>query len=83
MELDKEHLYSEVLGHLKAGDKLALAGRNLERDSQNNQTEAYGISKALEAKNLTLRFAPRNTPMENFSFLKKTKKIDGDALLNF
>ncbi len=80
-ELDSDRLVSQVLGHLKPGDKLALAGRNLKSDSQynnnnnnNKTTQAYGIVSALEAMNLTLRFTPGTDEMEDFCFLRRTKK---------
>ena len=43
-ELSGDRLVSDVFRSLSPGDKLAVAGRNLERDSQNNTTEAYKIS---------------------------------------
>ena len=74
-ELGSSRLVSEVLGHLKDGDKLALVGRGLESDAQNNKTEAYEIVKALASKNLTLRFAPSgNNGVEDFCFLTHTRK---------
>ncbi len=73
-ELDANRISSEVLGHLKEGDKLALVGRNLKVDAQNNKTEAYGIVSALQAKNLTIRFSPGTDDMEDFCFLKNAKK---------
>jgi len=72
--LDVSRLLSEVLGHLKEGDKIAIAGRNLESDSQKNGTEAQGLISALKAKNLTVRFAPGPDAMADFCFLKQTRK---------
>jgi len=73
-ELDSHRISTEVLGHLKAGDKLALVGRNLESDAQDKSTEAYQIVSALEPKNLTLRYSSFSSPLEDFCFLKKTKR---------
>ncbi len=73
-ELDSDRISSELLGHLEEGNKLALAGRNLKSDSQNNRTEAYEIISAIKAKNLTLRFTPGSSEMEDFCFLTRTKK---------
>lgn len=73
-ELDSERLSSEVLGHLKGGDKIALAGRNLKSDAKKNSTEVYRIVSALEAKNLTVRYTPGTSGAEDFCFLTRTKK---------
>ena len=73
-QLDKERIATEVLGHLQDGDKIALAGRALEKDAANNSTEAYGIVKSIQAKNLTVRFSPGESGMEDFCFLKNAKK---------
>lgn len=73
-ELDKDRISSELLGHLKQGDKLALVGRNIKVDTENESTEARGIFQALNAKNLTLRFTPGDSGLEDFCFLQKTTK---------
>jgi hypothetical protein len=73
-ELPGHRLVDDVLGHLQQGDKLALTGRNLENDSRNNETEAYELIRALRAKNLTLRFSPGSSGMEDFCFLKSAQK---------
>jgi len=73
-ELDADRIASELLGQLKEGDKIALAGRNIKEDAQKNDTEAFGIVSAIKAKNLTLRFSPGTDPMEDFCFLTFTEK---------
>mmetsp|Transcript_37556 Transcript_37556/g.45342 ORF Transcript_37556/g.45342 Transcript_37556/m.45342 type:complete len:264 (+) Transcript_37556:511-1302(+) len=74
LNLDPSRISSEVLGHLKEGDKIAIAGRNLESDAQTNGTEAYGLASALKSKNLTVRFAPGPDAMADFCFLTHTRK---------
>eukprot|EP00537_Pseudo-nitzschia_pungens_P005477 CAMPEP_0172362862 /NCGR_PEP_ID=MMETSP1060-20121228/6376_1 /TAXON_ID=37318 /ORGANISM="Pseudo-nitzschia pungens, Strain cf. cingulata" /LENGTH=491 /DNA_ID=CAMNT_0013085467 /DNA_START=51 /DNA_END=1523 /DNA_ORIENTATION=+ len=84
MEMTGDKLVSQVLGHLNPGDKIAVAGRFLDRDSQNNQTEAYELIRGLERKNLTVRFTPGSGSMEDFCFLKKTRKeLIGPAKSSF
>jgi len=77
-ELDTDRLLSQVLGHLKPNDKLALVGRNLKLDAQDNTTQVYEIIQGLYAKNLTqqqqLRFTPGTDEMEDFCFLTHSKK---------
>jgi hypothetical protein len=73
-ELDEGFLTSEVLGHLKEGDKIALAGRNFEKDSKTNITQAYRLVSAIRAKNLTVRFTTGSNPMTDFCFLKSARK---------
>ena len=73
-ELDEGFLTSEVLGHLKEGDKIALAGRNFEKDSKTNITQAYRLVSAIRAKNLTVRFTTGSDPMTDFCFLKSARK---------
>lgn len=73
-ELDADRIASELLGQLKEGDKIALAGRNIEKDAQKNDTEAFGIVSAIKAKNLNLRFSPGTDAMEDFCFLTFAEK---------
>lgn len=74
-ELNATRIASELLGHLHIGNKLAITGRNLEHDSENNTTEAYQIVQALHTKNLTLRFSPdHNDAMADFCFLRYSQK---------
>ncbi len=73
-QLDKDRIASELLGHLKEGDKIALAGRNLQRDAADNSTEAYGIVESIKAKNMTVRFSPGTSGMNDFCFLKSARK---------
>lgn len=73
-QLNKDRIASELLGNLKEGDRIALAGRHLREDAANNATQAYGIVNALRAKNLTVRFSPGTSGMNDFCFLKRAKK---------
>ena len=72
--LNVSRISSEVLGHLKEGDKIAIAGRNLESNSKKKDTEAYGLVSVLTAKNLTVRFAPGPDAMADFCFLTHARK---------
>jgi len=74
-EIPSDRLVNEVLGHLKAGDRLALLGRNLEKESEKEGTQAQNIIEAIRSKNFTMRFAPStDDPMADLCFLTHSKK---------
>jgi hypothetical protein len=73
-ELDPKKIAYELFGNLNAGDKIAIAGRNVLKDSQRNDTDIYKVVKELEERNLTVRFAPGKSAVEDFCFLKRAKK---------
>ena len=73
-ELDPKRIAYELFGNLNAGDKIAIAGRNIPQDFKKNNTDVYRLVQELEGRNLTVRFAPGNSPMEDFCFLKRAKK---------
>lgn len=66
-ELSPAKVANELLGSLKAGDKVALAGR-LAPDLMINYT------LALEARDLIVRFIDGQSPTQDFCFLMSAKK---------
>jgi len=74
VELSGDQMVHTVLGSLQPGDKLAVAGRNLEKDSQTNTTLAYDMVEALKARGFDFRFSPGTEGVEDFCFLKKARK---------
>ena len=60
-ELSTEQLVTKLLGHLRKGDELAIAGRKLAHDAQIEGTEAYNPPAD-------------NDAMADFCFLRHTRK---------
>merc|ERR1719464_1536960 len=49
-ELDPKRIAYELFGHLKPGDKIAITGRKLLKDSRKNSTDVYKLVHELRDK---------------------------------
>ena len=66
-ELNPRQVSTELFGRLQNGDKVAIVSR-----FKNDITKQYVT--ALEDRNLNVRLISRQTPVEDFCFLKRAKK---------
>lgn len=73
-EMNATEVVSTLLGNLNPLDKIAITGRNFEKESKKNSTKAYNIVRALKERNITVRHSPGSDAMEDFCFLKSAKK---------
>jgi hypothetical protein len=73
-ELDPKRIAYELFENLNAGDKIAIAGRNILKDSKKKSWCIDRLLQELEGRNLTVGFAPGKGSVEDFCFLKRAKK---------
>jgi hypothetical protein len=77
VELSANKTATELLGHLKRGDKVAMTSRY-----HNDETKLY--VQALEARGLQVRVVTGQSGMQDFCFLVKAQKeLVGNAISTY
>jgi hypothetical protein len=73
-ELNPYKIAHELFGNLQAGDKVAITGRFAHMEISDSNSTTSQIVSALESRGLIARVVMNGGPMEDFCFLKETKK---------
>jgi hypothetical protein len=73
-ELSPYKIAYEIFGNLQAGDKVAITGRFAHKEISDSNSTTSQIVSALESRGLVVRVVDNGGSMEDFCFLKETKK---------